>query len=434
MRKRAIYYSLLIVFSALYYILILTGLTNGDYLIYSYKFTLGPHEGFPWPVAHEKIATMGDVLSSQYAHYLTMNGRALLHTAVQAFSSFLRYDVCCVIATLVFIVTLLLGEKVCLKRSTSNGLPAFVCVVAVFALCSVPSVIYNMITAINYLWPVTLCLLFLYLLKRDGSTWTRAALLPVSLMAGWSHEAISLPIAVALVVYLISEKDLKPYQIAGIILFLLGTAVVVLAPGNFTKFQTSHDGDATTVLIKRHFSMFQFVRLFYVLVVVLIVLATKHRLNEAFRQHRYWFIALVASVAFVFLAGAINSRSTFFIDVFSGGILCMLADEYLSPKWQKLCIALLAAAIMPLYAAAPYYRYQTKENFKQAEETIATWHYPVLYINMEPTRVPPILRPYAGNGKVGHITWVNIVYQFVYGKNRVRIIYVNPMADSPGQD
>lgn len=424
MRRKTIYYSLLVVFAALYYILILTGLTNGDYLIYSYKFSPVPVEGFPWPVLHEKIASFHDVIASQYAHYLSMNGRALLHTVVQVFSSFLRYDVCCLIATLVFVLTLLLGEKVCLKRAATSGLPAFVLVVAVFAFCSVPSAIYNMITTINYLWPVTLCLLFLFLLKHDGSIWSKALFLPVALMAGWSHEAISVPVAAALVFYLILEKRLKPYQITGIVLFLLGTAAVLFAPGNFTKFQTSHDAVGPMLFVKIHFSMIKFLRVFYVLVAALIILAAKRRLKPILQRYRYWFIALAASLFFVFLTGAINPRSTFFIDIIAGGILCMLADEYLTTKWHKVLITAFAANIIPLYAAAPYYRHQIKQSFRQAESTIASWQYPVIYINLERTHVPPILHPYAGNGQIGHIIWVDIVYQFVYHKNRVRINFI----------
>jgi len=431
MNKKSIYFALLTIFSALFFMLIYAGATNSDYLLYSYKFSMSPQEGAPWPLVHEKVSSFKDIIYSQYVHYLFVNGRSVVHTIVQLFTSFIRYDICCIIATIIYAITLVLGEKACFNNREKKWFPSFIFIVSIFAFCCEPSVIYNMVCTINYLWPITFSLCFIILFHRKLGTIGKLCFFIVSFITGWSHEAIAIPLSVSFFFYLLFEKkNIKPYQVAGILLLIIGTVITICAPGNFVKFSSAQQASSILNLIKQHLFMIVYLRITYVLIIALLVLMLRHKLLSFVLEYRYWFIALVSSIGFVLLVGAINPRSTFFIEMIAGALLCFIINKYFKTAHQKILITLLAFAIIPLYLTAIFYRIKIKENRERIEAIIASCPNDTVIINSNNVHVPFLISPYSGGSsksqKELYRTWNNTVYQFAYDKKVVDIRYNDP--------
>ena len=429
MKRKIAFYLSLVVFSVLYYALVYTGSQGGDYLLYGYKFSLNPQEGAPWPLVHEKIASIWDIIYSQYVHYFYVNGRSIVHAIIQLFTTF-RYDICCIIATIVFAITLLLAQKVCFTHPKQGLLPRFVIVLAVFICCCSPSTILGIVGALNYLWPLTFCLIFILLFDRPLNLWQKCAFFVVALLSGWSHEALAVPISAAYFVYLILErKTIKSHQVVGILLLLLGTILVVFAPGNFIKFFTAHDMEHSGLLslIKQHLKLIIHLRLTYVLLAVLSYLAVKKILCSFIVAHKYWFVALATSFLFILVVGTINPRSVFFIDMIAGGLLCVFIDEYLKPISEQRLIIVVAFIAIPLSISSSYYRSLRKQNTKMIEQQLAASQEQVININVQSVGVPYILEPYVGvpSRSMEKIisSWREEVYEFVYQKQDVKINY-----------
>lgn len=428
--KRAIYFIILIIFSILYFILIYTSSADSDYLLYAYKFSLNPLPDVPWPLIHERVNSVGDIIYSQYVHYLNVNGRSIVHAFVQFFSSFIRYDVCCLIATIVFIVTLLLCQKLCFKYNKWDWLPRFVCVVAIFVFCCSPASIFCIVGAINYLWPIAFCTSFVLLFNKTMNIWGKVLFYIIAFMAGWSHEAIAIPVAASFFCYLIIErKSIKPNQLVGILLLMAGTVVTVCAPGNFVKLADSHGGNQTImIVINQHLYMFVYLRVTYVMLVLVGYLAFKRKLYLFIITHKYWFIAFVSSIAFVLLVGAINPRSTFFIEMIAGGLLCVYIDENWSGLMQQRLIYGCSVIILPMLLAAFFYRASIKENLRRAEHQIATSPEMIVSVDIQRVKVPFFLAPIVGDSqdqKQFLVHWRNIVYKFVYQKEEVNLHYID---------
>jgi len=392
---------------------------------------MSPQEGAPWPLVHEKVSSIKDIIYSQYVHYLFVNGRSIVHTIVQLFTSLMRYDICCAIATIIYAITLVLGKKVCFNGREQRWFPSFIFIVGIFAFCCEPAVIYSMVTAINYLWPITFSLCFILLFHHKLGAIGKLCFFIISFITGWSHEAIAIPLSASFFFYLLIEKkSIKPYQVAGVLLLIIGTAIMICAPGNYVKFSSAQQAPSMWILIKQHIYMIVYLRITYVLIIVLFVLALQHKLLNFVLEYKYWFIALASSFGFVFLVGAINPRSTFFIEIIAGALLCFIINKYVCTVHQRALATLLALVIIPLYSSAIFYRIKIKENRNQIEATIASSTNDTVIINSNRVHVPFIVSSYASGGsksqKELYRTWNNAVYQFAYDKKVVDIRYNDP--------
>lgn len=431
MKKRIVYYLFLVVFSILYYVLIYTGTTSSDYLLYSYKFSFNPVENAPWPLIHEKVTSLWDIFYSQCVHYLYVNGRSIVHAIIQLFTSFLGYDVCCLIATIMFALTLLLAEKVCFRRKVQTWIPRYVMIVGVFVFCCAPATIYSIVGTINYIWPLTFGLLFILWFDKPLCAWQKCLFFLVALIAGWSHEAFAAPLASTFFVFLLLErKRIKPYQVIGIVLLLMGTTATIISPGNFVKFLGSHGMGhvGVKVVILTHLKMFLYLRLTYVLFIVVVYLSVKKELYPFIVKYKYWFIAFVVSFIFILLVGAINARSTFFIEMIAGGILCIFIGEYVKPLSQHIIIVVITLISIPVFVLSSYYRSKIKETVKETEQLLATTPDKIVKINVTRTAVPDVLLPFVGysQGKNEIVwTWQNTVYEFVYEKEEIELNYID---------
>ena len=192
----------------------------------------------------ESLMGLADVVESQVWHFFNWGGRCVTHGVLQLtlMGGELFADI------LNLLMTLLLTFMVCAVTERKN-LSAFLLIHAMIYAMNANlkmSMLWQSGTA-NYVYPSVWILLFLLpylrLLREPAARPLPFAafwLMPIGLMAGWSNENMGpacFLLAAGSAVYL-KKKQKRPVQgwmISGILFSLLGSVLVVAAPGNFVR-------------------------------------------------------------------------------------------------------------------------------------------------------------------------------------------------------
>lgn len=197
----------------------------------------------------QPLASLKDIFESQVWHYNNWGGRSMTHTILQ--------------------LTLLAGEQVAdiLNVLVTFLLAAVICLVAgvkrnkssIFYLLAAIGMVHGLNAnwklsmfwqsgAANYLYITIFILLFLYCYLREvcepaasvkalpGITFW---IIPLGILTGWSNENMGPAvwvITVLIILLRIKEKQkVKLWMILGNISCLIGSVLVVAAPGNFVR-------------------------------------------------------------------------------------------------------------------------------------------------------------------------------------------------------
>ena len=195
------YAVLLGIFVYIWYLNHIIPLSFGDDYVYQYVWdgSTGWNMFHPLEDHAQLVQNWGDILRSQWSHYLTWGGRTVAHTLAQfvLWQGKWLFDV---LNSFAFVLLLLLmywhslGGIVTRRLRPSRVLFLFLCVWAFVP--ALPTVLFWVMGACNYLWTLDILLLFLlpyvrHFFRRGtgGSAWWQAALmLPFGVIAGWTNE------------------------------------------------------------------------------------------------------------------------------------------------------------------------------------------------------------------------------------------------------
>ncbi|MCM1046347.1 MAG: DUF6056 family protein [Candidatus Gastranaerophilales bacterium] len=195
-------------------------------------------------VTGEPLASLSDIVESQVWHFLNWGGRCVTHGVLQL--TLMSGELCADIFNL--LMTFLLTFLVC-AAAQKKSLSSFLLVHAAIYACNA-NVKMSMLWqagAVNYIYSSVWILLFMlpYLRKLyepDSKDMPLAAvwLLPMGLMAGWSNEnmgPVCFLLAAGTVIWLKKWRKLpiKGWMVCGMASSLLGSVLVVAAPGNFVR-------------------------------------------------------------------------------------------------------------------------------------------------------------------------------------------------------
>lgn len=200
--------------------------------------------------SEEPIGNLGDIVESQIWHYQNWGGRSMTHAILQ--------------------ITLLAGERAAdiLNVAVTVILAAVICLVAgvkkkgrMIGIFSAMAMLVGLNAnwkmsmfwqagAANYLYITVFILLYLYCYLREVSDSEEAAstkrifgitlwIVPLGLLAGWSNENMG-PTVWLVSLFVIALKlweHTKPplWMIFGNLSCLIGSALVIAAPGNFMR-------------------------------------------------------------------------------------------------------------------------------------------------------------------------------------------------------
>lgn len=322
-RKRVIFLTLtLFMFIS---ILILNRLTPmwGDDFDYSHVFG-----------SDQKIGSLGDIIYSQYLHYMQWGGRTIAHLIAQ----FLLWippffaDALNSIAflSLVLLVYLHAGGTF---RKVDNKL-YILSFFLVWLFCPNFFDVFLWITgSANYLWTLVLVLLFLLpfrlykgedLLTKSKSRYVCISVIFLGgVIAGWTNENTGLAVLSILLMWFLFCKNKKwkipNWAIVGSIGFILGYLLLMLAPGNMVRAEQVGTNAFSFSLAKLYVRMNIFTDLFLVrlfplilLSAVFVPLSRKKDASGSFRDNVFvvliYFVGALVSCYSMLFSPTFSSR------------------------------------------------------------------------------------------------------------------------------
>ena len=353
------FFFLFIVALAMFVLNIFDAKTLSDDLVYRFVFQENERN-----IPHI-INNLSDLLESQINHFFYVNGRIVVHTIAQTLLSFFPSIVYKTLNTILFPLLLYLSMSL-MKINKNERL--FASILMSFLLLVVfsginTSILWSMGT-FNYLWVSTFTIVFILFLryldkKNDIIYWFIA---PISFLIGCSHEALSLPLSITFIIYLIvNRREIihKPI-ISCLVFYILGAIICLSSPGIIDR------ADGEIILQKRILSgilnlLFN-VRVTWLLLISLIFIWKRNR-EKAYReifQNRYYYITLIMCLGIVFLCGSTLDRVAFYSDFISMLLLVRIISNNISLKTKRYTIFSCSIVMLVFFIFAIIAR---KENF-----------------------------------------------------------------------
>ena len=357
---------LLIIMVAYYTLSYLTPFCLNDDLVYK----------FIWPYDNDSfttpIKTIKDVIESQYIHYHVLNGRSIIHFFIQLFDGILGKELCNIISAImsgcfIFLMANFINNK--------NKLLTYTLITSMVFLI-IPG-FHNeflmFVGVINYLWVGTVTLLFITLLKKYKNQTISKKLLafsPLSFLAGWLHEGITVPISLSLVIYCIyNYKNIVKSPILYCTLwYILGTAFCIFSPGTmqrignpeytgFIQFITQKLFMGTICLMQLRIS---------ILMIILAVFTFCYKKNiwkDHLCKYKYLYLTWIFSFIPVFGSNTTETRTIFFTECIALIIAVDLLLPYLN-KYGKGTIICCNIATLLVYSFVLKYTIKNYQNYK----------------------------------------------------------------------
>lgn len=206
-----------------------------------YMFVFSSNQQDKFPLTEKHISSIDDVIQSQKAHYLTMNGRVVAHTIVQLINPFIPkiiFSLLNAIAYVLFVcLTVIMGLSFRSNQRTRLlsifKHPLAILYVALFSLFSL--MLRFSPTSAMYIWMYDLVLTYLLILLfyKPKSQWWSLLLFPFAIIIGNAHESICIGLALGLLLYGIRNiKYLKINDYTLLIGFALGVLIIVCSPAS----------------------------------------------------------------------------------------------------------------------------------------------------------------------------------------------------------
>lgn len=346
------------------------------YGLWGMGYELGPHNAN----LDQPIESFGDVWESQKNHYLEDNGRLPVHVIVQCFCGIFGKKAFDIVNCAMFAILIVLLAQLTMSGSTDLricgimerlGWSAFVPITVAMLLLSEPKVWYNGVAhSVNYLWSTVACLGAITLSNKNYKDWStiiKIFLLPLYVLAGWSHECLSLGVAAGFLYKLCADRHkMSKWQVAYIVAFWIGCALLVFAPSNFARMaEETMSGNRLMVPVKM---VYHLLPCLVVLGVEAVLLWRKSLFGQAIKGNMFWIVAAVAAMAFVIASGVATRRSVYGAEIFIIVLILKIASgfKFQVSRYGKICAGLLIA----LFAFILPYQISAGKNYREIDVAI----------------------------------------------------------------
>ena len=309
---------------------------------------------------NEPLQNFMDIIEGQVWHFHNWGGRCITHGVLQL--TLMSGELCADILNT--LMTLLLAWMICVvakRKSAGTFLMALTLLLALnanmrmsmFWQAGVVNYVYSTVWILLFVWP--------YLCEWREDTTSQFPLItlwmiPIGLMTGWSNENMgptSLLLAVATMIYCKKWKRtaVKPWMIVGTVGALLGSILVVAAPGNFVRSATIEKKGLLETVWERFYSMLcagtDF--LFPIcLLLALIILIKCVCLKQALEKYQIVLLVfMILSFGAMVLSPHYPDRATFGTMVM--GIILLLTvlyDGKLTPLFEKYYVHVLTGCFL----------------------------------------------------------------------------------------
>jgi hypothetical protein len=207
---------------------------------YTYAYVFGTEQ--------IRITSLSDIVVSQYNHWLTWGGRNVTHFCAQLFlwnKSKVPFNICNTAVYLLFVFLICYHAAGSRKKITPL---LFIIVNALFWFLTPDwgEVFIWLTGSCNYLWGLTLILLFFVPFRRKNTdkTYHPGLLFSLlffiySILAGWTLETGGAATLCLLILYftdkLLNKEKLTSFEITGTLGLLIGLTMLTAAPGNYVR-------------------------------------------------------------------------------------------------------------------------------------------------------------------------------------------------------
>lgn len=259
MTKKFSAWSVIIFFSGTFLIMNLLTPILGDDYAYAFIWDAEQNGNFQNNIGKlYRVESFSDIVESQYSHYMTWGGRTFAHVFVQFFvwQGKLLFDVAntLIYAALALIIYFLGTGKLEFKNLNAKIL-LWIFFAIWFCLPEFFQTAFWLTGSCNYLWMSVFQFAFLipFVLKYRSQNFLEQSpklkiflMAALGLIAGWSNEAggaMIIFLAFLFQVYFWKQKKFESWMAVGFIFLLAGYALLMLAPGNFQRYEV--DAEAT---------------------------------------------------------------------------------------------------------------------------------------------------------------------------------------------
>lgn len=316
-QNKQILISLFIIGTCFYLLNLLTPEYLDDYL-YKFQFINGI-ANTNHPIIHIK-----DIINSQINHYFTFNGRIIVHSFVQLFTSILGKNIFNIVNSLCYCLFIFLLIKISINKITQ--LPIFLInLIIIFLMPAFNDCFLWMTGSINYMWSALCVTLLLYIINKykettiTFSTWVYTT--PI-IFIGWMHEGITFPLSVALICYsIIHIKTIYNKKIFPIIIyFTIGALFCTFSPATLARGEFNDEISISTFISKIINGVLLILKLkiIYILIITIIIVVLKQKLSIKTFVNKYFIelISICCAFGITLLSGFSSTRSAFGLELF----------------------------------------------------------------------------------------------------------------------
>lgn len=270
------------------------------------------------------IDSIADILHSQYNHYMYVNGRFPSHFVIQLFAGIVGKPIFNIVNAIILLFYCILFTKIAIGKFN------IISILIPFALIlfNVPfpgQTIFWLTGSINYLWATTFSLFILYYINRLSvriDIPIRLLFIAFSFFTGWMNESVSIPVAGGLFIFLLVKyKQLNIYQKIVILSYCIGCALIIFAPGTYSRIETGNEIQISSNIITFLFTRFWNYLLYTIkypisIIVIICIIATfiaqKGKIINFIKKESIYIYTFCFSTLFLWLLNMNEDRIYFF--------------------------------------------------------------------------------------------------------------------------
>ena len=325
------------------------------------------------------IHTFWEVILAQIDHFLYHNGRIWVMIIYQSILCLAGKWLFNVLNPFFFCIYLFLIIKYALGRVSLSSMVVTVSLVFVFMAIFQEFFLW-MAGSVNYLWSSVLVLWFLLVLERHEDkplSWSSWPLLLLGVMAGWTHEGITIPLSVGLLAaaFIFRSADHRSESLWMKVSFFAGAFVCMLF--SLRQEQNWGSGSLTDKFIFKWMIGMQIMHelyLIYLFIILFVILAVFRKVHacQFVRGNFPLLVAMVITLFIVFYAGIPdNVRPAYDLELCSLIlILRMLSGFHLEKRPKRILTSLLMLILAGYTIPVYYYSYVNYQEHCDIESQI----------------------------------------------------------------
>lgn len=328
--------------------------------------------------AAERFALKGfsDVIHSQWIHFHAYNGRLVPHFVAQMLYCFTSDGVIKALDTVVFVLLLMVSIHLVEPRRKTVFSLFMLWFLVVFVIFASGSALLWQMGAFNYPWVELAVVAFLcYLRHIDGDklSWKHCILAPLALLAGWTHESLTLPVTLAMALYVVVHRStvFRSAMLPYMVFFALGSLLNTFSPSTLHRV----DEDSISLFTRLFYgvsTMVFTVKVFWVLVVLLIIGWRKQKdaVRAELRSRFYLYVAMLLAFGIVLTCGSTVNRTSFHAEFLASLLTVSMVRRFDMPclkRWLFVVGGGIVVALMPFIISIMW---QNHSNALYMEEQI----------------------------------------------------------------